>query len=69
MTWLSVVLKELLGLFVDDGLFALSILIWLALGWMLPRFGLPNVLTCILFAVGLAALLAASTLRCAGKRQ
>jgi hypothetical protein len=69
MTWLSVVLKELWGLFVDDGLFALSILIWLAVGWMLPRLGLPNVLTCILFAVGLAALLTASTLRCAGKRQ
>jgi hypothetical protein len=69
MTWLSVVLKELWGLFVDDGLFALSILIWLAVGWMLPRLGLPNVLTCILFPVGLAALLAASTLRGAAKRE
>jgi hypothetical protein len=69
MTWLSVVLKELWGLFVDDGLFALSILIWLALDWMLPRLGLSNVLTCILLAVGLAALLTASSLRCAGNRQ
>ena len=69
MTWLSVVLKELWGLFVDDGLFALSILIWLALDWMLPRLGLSNVLTCILLAVGLAALLTASTLRCAVNRQ
>jgi hypothetical protein len=69
MNWLSAVLKELWGLFVDDGLFALSILVWLAVGWMLPRFGAPNVLTCILFAVGLAALLTASTLLGAGKRQ
>jgi hypothetical protein len=69
MTWLNAVLKELWGLFVEDGPFALSILIWLAVGWMLPRLGFPNVVPCILFAGGLAALLVASALRHSGKRQ
>jgi hypothetical protein len=68
MTWCRAVLKELWGLFVDDGLFALSILIWLVVGWILPKLGIPNVLTCILFAIGLPVLLTTSTLRCVGKR-
>jgi hypothetical protein len=69
MTWLRVVLQELWGLFVDDGLFALSILIWLVVGWILPRLGLSPVLTCLLFAAGLAVLLTTSALRRAGKQQ
>ena len=68
MTWLRAILQEVWGLFVDDGLFALSILIWLVVGWILPRLGLSPVLTCALFAAGLAALLAASTLRRASKQ-
>jgi hypothetical protein len=68
MTWLRVVLQEVWGLFVDDGLFALSILIWLVVGWILPRLGLSPVLTCGLFAAGLAALLTTSALRRAGKQ-
>jgi hypothetical protein len=68
MTWLRTILQEVWGLFVDDGLFALSILIWLVVGWILPRLGLPPVLTCVLFAAGLAALLTTSALRRAGKQ-
>ena len=68
MTWLRTILQEVWGLFVDDGLFALSILIWLVVGWILPRLGLSPVLTCLLFAAGLATLLAASALRRAGKQ-
>jgi hypothetical protein len=63
MRWLRVVW----GLFVDDGLFALSILIWLVVGWGLPRFGLPPVLASVLFAVGLAVLLVVSVVRRAGQ--
>jgi hypothetical protein len=63
MKWLRVVW----GLFVDDGLFALSILIWLGVGWVLPRFGLQPVLACVLFAVGLAVLLTVSAVRRAGQ--
>jgi hypothetical protein len=57
------------GLFVDDGRFALSILAWLLIGWILPRLGLPTILSCILFAAGPAALLIADTLLRAGKRR
>jgi len=69
MTWFRVVLQEVWGLFVDDGLFALSILIWLVAGWILPRLGLSPILACMLFAAGLVALLATSALRRAGKQQ
>jgi hypothetical protein len=69
MRWLRVVVQDVWGLFVDDGRFALSILIWLAVGWMLPRLGLPPVLACVLFAVGLAVLLIVSAAGRAGQRQ
>jgi hypothetical protein len=67
MTWIRVVLKELWGLFVDDGPFASLILIWLAVVATLPGVGVPDTLTCLVFAAGLAALLVASTLYRAGK--
>ena len=42
MTWLKAIAAELLGLFVDDGLFALAILAWIVgVGFILPRLGLP----------------------------
>ncbi len=68
MSAVGAVLRELWGLFVDDGLFALLILIWLVVVWGLPRLGIPAALACILFAVGLAALLVASTARRAAQR-
>jgi hypothetical protein len=41
MNWLKPIWSELIGLFLDDGSFALSILIWLiACGLVLPRLGL-----------------------------
>jgi hypothetical protein len=63
MAALRAVLKELWGLFVDDGLFALSILIWLAVGWSMPRLGLPPALACALFATGFAFILLESAHR------
>jgi hypothetical protein len=57
------VLHEIWGLFVDDGWFALWIVVWLAVGWILPRLGLPGTWSCILFAVGPAGLLIVSTVR------
>jgi hypothetical protein len=63
MTALRAVLQELWGLFVDDGLFALSILIWLVVGWSMPRLGLPPTLACVLFAAGFAFLLIESAHR------
>ena len=68
MSWLRTVVKEVWGLFVDDGRFALSILAWLVVGWLLPRVGLPPVLASLLFTAGFAALLTMSALARAGRR-
>ena len=38
MTWLRDIVREILGLFVEDGSFAIAILLWLAVAWiLLPR--------------------------------
>lgn len=34
MRWFKAVLREVCGLFVDDGSFALAILVWLAIVWL-----------------------------------
>lgn len=64
MRWLKTIAREVWGLFVDDGSFAVAIVVWLGLVVVaLPRFapaarwGAP-----ILFA-GLAAILCGSVLR------
>ena len=70
MTWIKTIFRELFGLFVDDGAFALAILIWLAVvRWGTPRLGLPvGAAGTILFA-GLALILSESALRYARRRQ
>ena len=62
MAWVKTVLSELLGLFVDDSGFALAIVIWLAVAWLvlLPR--VPAWSPAILF-LGLAVILIESVLR------
>ncbi len=35
MRWLKTIAMELFGLFVDDGSFAISIIVWLAVVWFL----------------------------------
>lgn len=68
MSWLKSIWSELIGLFVDDGNFALSLLIWLAAcGLMLPRLDLPSFLPPILLFGGLVVILARSALRRAGE--
>ncbi len=68
MNPLRTILRELLGLFVDDGSFALQILIWLALiAFLLPHFNwnpawLSNARGILLF-LGLAAILMTSAIR------
>jgi hypothetical protein len=58
------VAREVLGLFVDDGWFAATILLWLLLaGLLLPRLGLSGAWGCLLLFAGLAALLLASARR------
>ncbi len=68
MNWLRGIGSELLGLFVDDGWFALSVIIWvIACGLALPRLSLPSALPPIILFIGLALILARSALRRAGE--
>jgi hypothetical protein len=70
MRWLRSIAREVIGLFVDDGSFAIAILAWLALAVVvLPRAGLwTRVAGPVLFA-GLAAILVASVLRYSRRRR
>jgi hypothetical protein len=69
MSVLRTILNELAGLFVDDGSLAVLVLAWLAVCWLLlPKLGLPPPLLPFLLFVGLAAILAESTVRRAGER-
>ena len=68
MSWLRSIWSELIGLFVDDGKFALSMLIWLvACGLVLPRLGLPSFLPPMILFAGLVVILARSAVRRAGE--
>lgn len=64
MHWLRAILREIFGLFVDDGSFALSILAWLCVVWLLlyRPFVSPRWTGLILF-LGLALILLGSTTR------
>jgi hypothetical protein len=35
MQWIKMIAAEIFGLFVDDGSFALAIIIWLGINWLL----------------------------------
>jgi hypothetical protein len=64
MGWLTSIAREVLGLFVDDGSFAIAILVWLALAVA----GLPHIrahprLTGPVLFAGLALILIESVLR------
>ncbi|MGC1548861.1 MAG: hypothetical protein WA777_10040 [Rhodanobacter sp.] len=68
MSWLKTILREIYGLFVDDGSYAIAILIWLGLVWLvLPRLFWGNAWNAIILAVGLLAILIESVLRRARK--
>lgn len=64
MTWLRTIAKEMFGLFVDDGIFAILILIWLcAAVFLLPHLGwVPRWRGIVLF-FGLALILIGSVSR------
>ena len=69
MSWIKALWAEFIGLFVDDGSFAVAVLVWLGLCWLvLSSFGLPSVYPPVLLFAGLAAILAENALRRAGKR-
>jgi hypothetical protein len=69
VAWLKTIFQGLLGLFVEDGSFALAILGWLAFLWfVLPRLPIPGALRAIILFVGLLAILIESVLRRSARR-
>jgi hypothetical protein len=68
MSWLRMIFKELLGLFVEDGSFSIAILAWLWLLWgLLPRLPIPAAWHAVILFVGLAAVLFENAIRRAGR--
>lgn len=64
MSWLKPIADEIVGLFIDDGPFAISILVWLLLvGLALRYLHVPAVWGASILFAGLAAILIESTLR------
>jgi hypothetical protein len=62
MSWLRTVLSEFVGLFVDDSSYALAIVGWIVVAWLvLPH--LPGAWPAAIFFLGLAAILVESTAR------
>jgi hypothetical protein len=70
MKWLKNIFREVIGLFVDDGSFALAILIWLAVvRWATPHLNIPSGITGIILFAGLGLILAESATRYARRKQ
>lgn len=64
MTWLKTLFHECIGLFVDDGSFAIAIVLWLALlGLVLPSLRVPGSWRAAILFVGLVAILVESVTR------
>lgn len=64
MNALRTALTELWGLFVEDGRYALAIVVWLLLAWQaLPLLQLGRGWNACILAVGLLAILVESVLR------
>lgn len=64
MSWLKTIWREFFGIFVDDGSFALAIVIWLVVLWLgLPRVPLASLAQAGILFVGLLAILVESVLR------
>lgn len=70
MKWLKSILREIFGLFVDDGIFALAILLWLAVvRWATPHLNIPAGITGVILFAGLALILAESATRYSRRKQ
>ena len=69
MRWLKTALAEVYGLFVEDGRYAITIVVWLALAWLvLPALALGDPWNAAILFVGLLAILLESVLRGARRR-
>lgn len=64
MQWFRTIFREVFGLFVDDGSFAIAILVWLAVAWLLlPRLGVFSRWNGLILFAGLGLILVESTMR------
>jgi hypothetical protein len=64
MKWLRTIFRKILGLFVDDGRFALAILTWLGIVWVISRhLGPRNVWSAVVLSAGLVLILIESAVR------
>lgn len=69
MSRLKSLIRELLGLFVDDGDFAAVIIAWLVLAWLIVQhLSIPAVWPGPLLFIGLAAILVESVQRRSRRR-
>ena len=68
MGWLRAVARELWGLFVDDGSFAASILVWVAIALVRARVAAGAWWVGVALFVGLAAVMVESAVRFARRR-
>ena len=68
MSWLKTIMLEIYGLFVDDGSFAIAIVVWLGIAlFILPRLDVPPSANALILFAGLLLVLFESALRRAGK--
>ncbi len=66
MRRLRILWDEIVGLFVDDRLYAIAILAWIALVWfMVTRVGIASVWGAVALFAGLALILVENTTRAA----
>ena len=66
MSWIKTIFGELIGLFIDDGNFAIAIVVWLGLAWfVLPHLPIPHVFQAPILFAGLLAILTESVLQAA----
>ena len=70
MNWLKNIFREIFSLFVDDGSFALAILLWPAVvRSATPRLTIPSGITGVILFAGLALILAESATRYSRRKQ
>jgi len=64
MKWLRAICREILGLFVDDGSFAVAILVWLGVAWFISRhMASGSVWSTVTLSAGLVLILIESAVR------
>jgi hypothetical protein len=70
MGWIRTTVREIVGLFVDDGSFALAIVVWVVLALAVVRHGgSPAPWQGPVLFAGLAAILVESVMRAAGRKK